>query len=211
MNDLYIDALQVPIHGRGVMSFANMSTTPNCIRIDEFDQINSRVWYKLSEELRPKEDGTLYEITISYNNGSVLAKMPPPIPLGERKTYDINIGLWPGTILCPESRIGINLGYLHHSRIINSNSSNKEESVDEFTESGLQTASNNQVDQIVQKKLKYCNLLYKEKRKILLDILKDFKRTVIENCYDCGLEDIHAKLSIAVKNMKKALEATTLI
>ena len=84
------------------MSFANTSTTPNCERIDRFDQLNSRVWYQLTMHLPPKKDGSLHEITISYGPSycSSNKKLPPPIPLADRIHHNPKSGVWPGTILC---------------------------------------------------------------------------------------------------------------
>ena len=98
----FIDGLQVPIAGRGVMSFANTSENPNCERHDLYDQLNSRIWYKLTEDLYPKRDGSLHEITIQYNNSMQYKNgnnIPPPIPPDKRKRHDVTKGFWPGILV----------------------------------------------------------------------------------------------------------------
>lgn len=100
---MFIDSLQIPIHGRGVMSFANVSVHPNCARIDEFDQLNSRVWYQLTEDLLPKKDGTLHEIFITYNNNFSYKTMATPIPISQRTVHNPKEGIWPGKVLTPRA------------------------------------------------------------------------------------------------------------
>ena len=182
------------------MSFANVSKTPNCERDDQFDKFNCRVWYYLTEDLFPKADGSLHEITITYNNNFTYNKMPPPVPINERKKENIKDGFWPGTQL----------------KYLEPEDTSEDESLDNSEEShgpSLSEEENGEViesstlteEQEIENKQRACLQIVQSRVKALINNLKQFKDEVIKLCYDNGLFGLEHHLKELVTIAKKKL------
>lgn len=187
------------------MSFANVSNTPNCQRDDQFDKFNARVWYFLSEDLMPKLDGSLHELTITYNNNFSYNKMPPPIPLNDRKREDIKVGYWPGMQLKPiqpEDNCDDNESATTSSKELISSDDESGEVIDvpiTITE-----------QEEIEYKQQACLQIVQTRIKSLLNKLKMFKDEVIKICYDNGLFGLEFHLKNVVTIARKGLASSPL-
>lgn len=188
------------------MSFANVSQTPNCQRDDQFDKFNSRVWYFLTEDLLPKPDGSLHEITITYNNNFSYNKMPQPIPIANRRVADIKDGFWPGTQLksLHEDANSEDVTICNDSdnSIEPSNSDDDEDEVIEITPLTK--------EQEIENKQRACLQVVKSRIKRLLEELKLFTLEAIKLCYKNGLLGLETHLKKLVTVAKKKLSTAPL-
>ena len=185
------------------MSFANWSKNPNCERRDEFDQLHGRVFYFLNRHLKPNKDGSLHEITISYNNGFGENASRPSRPLASRRRHDINKGYWPGTPLYPldeEDEEEARKELLAATKI-------SQVKVDE----NLQITTNDtSADWLLFEERKNTITLFIQERSVLFKVLKTFTETILQKCHDIGLEELTSYCTESFKKFKRRLKKAPL-